>query len=187
MNYQKKQLTVVEASKICGVTRATVWRWIKTGQLDAAKTAGGHYRIYDTVLQTFMDQKKMHSRCRGNQTKKILIVDDDLLVQKFLDRLLSQEKFQLFYASNGFEAGMKINKLKPDLLILDLYMPQVNGFEVCEQIKKDPETSKIKIIAISGFDTKENKEKILEYGADIFYPKPIDSKQLIKGIKHLIK
>ncbi len=82
---------------------------------------------------------------------------------------------------------MKINKLKPDLLILDLYMPQVNGFEVCEQIKKDPETSKIKIIAISGFDTKENKEKILEYGADIFYPKPIDSKQLIKGIKHLIK
>jgi excisionase family DNA binding protein len=187
MNSQSNKLTVVEAAKICGVTRSTVWRWIKIGQLDAAITAGGHHRINETVLKEFMDRKKMYCGYRGELIKKILIVDDDPSIQKYFSRLFSEKEFELFYASDGFEAGMKTIKYKPNLLILDLFMPEMDGFKVCEQIKNEPETSKTKIIAISGYDTKENKNRILKIGADSFCPKPIDSIQMIKEIDRLMK
>ncbi len=187
MNSIENKLTVVEASKICGVTRSTVWRWIKTGQLDAATTAGGHHRINESILKAFMEKKKMYSGHRGKSAKKILVVDDDLLIQKYFSKLFRKVNYHLSYASDGFEAGMKIIKDEPDLLILDLFMPEMDGFKVCEKIRSNPETAKIKIIAISGLNSKENENKILEIGADIFLPKPIDSKELLSKVKLLIQ
>ena len=187
MNSQEKKLTVVEASKICGVTRTTVWRWIKTGELNAALTAGGHHRINESVLAKFMDKKKMLSSRRGNDIKSILIVDDDLSIHKFFNRLFSKREFQLYSASDGFEAGMKTIKYKPNLVILDLFMPKMDGFKVCQQIRKEPETNQTKIIAISGYDTKDNRKKILDLGADAFCAKPIDSKKVLSMIDRLLK
>jgi CheY-like chemotaxis protein len=66
-------------------------------------------------------------------------------------------------------------------------MPKMDGFKVCEQIRSEPEISKTKIIAISGYDTQENKNKILKIGADSFCPKPIDSHQIMKEVNRLMK
>jgi len=187
MKIKEKKLTVVQASEICGVTRTTVWRWIKTGKLESAKTAGGHHRIKESTLLGFMDQNNMHTTNRSEVTNRILIVDDDLKIQKLLNKVLKRDDIELEFASDGFDAGTKLYKFKPDLIILDLFMPKVDGFKVCEQIRNDQETSKIKIIAISGYDTKENREKILRIGADYFLPKPIDHDHLIQTINELFK
>ncbi len=187
MTTSQNIMSVTEASKICGVTRATIWRWIKAGQLQAATTAGGHHRILSSDLQYFMDKKKMPVRFRGRNKKRILIVDDDDSIRKFFSRILDHEDMELAYAADGFDAGIKTIQFEPDLVILDLFMPEMNGFAVCQKIKKNNDTANIKIIAISGYNTKENIDRIYQCGANIFCPKPLNKKTIIKAIDNLLK
>ena len=95
--------------------------------------------------------------------------------------------FEVESASDGFEAGIKIIKFQPHIVILDLYMPKMDGFEVCRQLKKDRDTATIKIIAISGDEDPRNREKILNCGADCFFSKPADINVIISEIHNLIK
>jgi excisionase family DNA binding protein len=187
MTTSQKIMSVTEVSKICGVTRATIWRWIKAGQLKAATTAGGHHRILPSDLQSFMEKKKMPVRFRGRNKKRILIVDDDDSIRKFFSRILDREDMELAYAADGFDAGLKTVQFEPDLVILDLFMPEMNGFAVCQKIKENNDTANIKIIAISGYDTKENVERIFQCGANDFCPKPLNKQTIIKAIDNLIK
>jgi len=75
---------------------------------------------------------------------------------------------------------------KPDLLVLDLIMPGMDGFEVCRRIKKNPRTSHIKVLAITGYDDGENRDRIMKAGADDYLPKPIESERLLEEIKDLL-
>ncbi len=188
MKFDNEIISVTEAAKLCKVTRATIWRWIKSGLLNAGVTAGGHYRITRVDLYNLIKSKEMTSSCRTSIDKhKILIVDDDPSVRKLLDQVLTRKGYDVAYASDGFEAGVKTVKFEPHVVILDLFMPKMDGFEVCQQLKKNSYTSSIKIIGISGDESKENKERILSCGADRFFVKPIDIKVLISEIHHLIK
>jgi excisionase family DNA binding protein len=180
-------LTVNQAAAICGVSRTSVWRWVKSGALKSGATAGGHHRIYRVDLFEFIKQKKMDNRIRGDSDKqRILIVDDDRQIIAFLQGLFTREGYESDYASDGFESGLKVVKFKPHLILLDLFMPKMDGFEVCESLRKDPETVDIKIIAISGLDTIENRQRIIRCGADLFLPKPIDMKILKTEIDCLL-
>ena len=181
MASSKNIISVADASKICGVTRATIWRWIKSGQLQAGTTAGGHHRIMKSDLQCFMDKKKMYVRFRGKNKKRILIVDDDDAIRKLFSRILDREDIELAYASDGFEAGIKTVQFEPDIIILDLFMPEMDGFAVCQRIKDNNDTAGIKIIAILGYYTKENIDRIYKFGVDAFCPKPLNKKKIIKA------
>ena len=129
----------------------------------------------------------MDNRIRGNPDKqRILIVDDDRNVVKLLQKTFTGSKVESDYASDGFEAGLKIMKFRPHIIILDLIMPKMNGFEVCERLKNNPDTADIKIIAISGFDTEENRQRIISCGADIFLAKPLNMKILKQEISHFL-
>ena len=97
--------------------------------------------------------------------EKIMIVDDDPLILDLLTKILSAQKYETEVASSGLEAGAKVVKFEPGLIILNLIMPGMSGFEVCRQIKENPDTSHIKILAITGYDSKENREKIMKAGA----------------------
>lgn len=175
MEHDKVILTVSEAAKRCSVTRATIWRWIKTGRLRSAATAGGHHRIHMDDLQELRQKNDMESRIRTDRVqKRILIVDDDPGVRKILNRALSRDGYDVAWASDGFEAGIKTIKFQPKVIILDLFMPRMDGFEVCRRLKQDKETAHTKVIAMSGFSTEENRQRILECGADLFLAKPID-------------
>jgi len=125
----------------------------------------------------------VHNR---STNKRILIVDDDLQVQKLLTVMFSSKKFETKTASSGFEAGAKVVKFKPDLILLDLFMPEVSGFEVCKQIKKDSETSHIKILALTGYDSKVNRERIMEAGADDYMAKPVEKDVLLRHVEDLL-
>jgi excisionase family DNA binding protein len=174
-------LSVSEAAGRCGVNRASIWRWIKTGRLRAARTAGGHHRILAEDLEAFMARNAMEPRLRHpDRSARILVVDDEPIFQKFMIHLLEGAGYLCETASDGFEAGVKTVTFRPHLIVLDLFMPNMDGFEVCRQIRRNPKTASIRVIAVSGMDTDANRMRILECGADLFLPKPTDT-GLLKG------
>ena len=170
------------------MTRATIWRWVKSGFLNAGVTAGGHYRISREDLHKLIKLKGMTCCSRTEITKhKVLIVDDDPSVRKLLIMAFLKNGFKVDSASDGFEAGIKIVKFQPHIVILDLYMPKLDGFEVCRQLKNNNGTSNIKIVAISGYDDQKNRERILSCGADRFFEKPVDIKVILSEVYNLIR
>ncbi len=180
--------SIPKAAKHCSISRVTLWRWVRTGKLKAFLTPGGQYRIRKEDLELFISGKMGHlPQSEFLKEKKILIVDDDPGVQKVLVRMLSTNGFRAEVASDGFEAGVKIVQFKPDLMVLDLYMPGMDGFEVCKQIKENSKTSHIKILAVTGYDTKENKDRIFEVGADGYLVKPVERKTLLQNIDDLLR
>ncbi len=181
-----ENITISDASNLCSVSRATIWRWIKSGKLQASKTAGGHHRVSERDFLDFMNDQQMHKQFRGDISKKILVVDDDELIRKYFKKLLNSADIALEFAKDGFDAGIKTITFKPQLIILDLFMPKMDGFSVCRQIKTTRETSSIKVLAISGYDSPKNREKIFSSGADAFLAKPIDSQIMLKKIDTLL-
>lgn len=95
--------------------------------------------------------------------------------------------YEIETASNGFKAGLKVMEFMPGLIILDLIIPGMDGFEVCGKIKRSLRTANIKVLAVTGFDTPENRARILEAGADDFLSKPLDNKSLMQKVKSLLK
>ena len=179
--------TIGQAADYCSINRGTLLRYVKSGELKASRTPGGHNRILKKDLDAFILEKEMyplaHNRSSSN---KILIVDDDYQIQHILTKMLSRDGYETEVASDGFEAGSKVTKFKPGLIILDLIMPEMNGFEVCKKIKGDPDTSHIKVLAITGYDTEENKERIMTAGADGYLTKPLEKKTLFQNIENLL-
>lgn len=160
---------------------------VNSGEMNVSRTPGGHYRISKEDLEDFIIKKKMYPLLHNRSSnKRILIVDDDLQVQKLLTVMLSSKQYETETASSGFEAGAKVVKFKPGLIILDLFMPEMSGFEVCKQIKKGPETSHIKILALTGYDNKENREKIMKAGADDYMAKPVMRDVLLRHVEDLL-
>jgi len=185
---KKDVYTIPEAARICSVARTTMWRWVKSGELKASTTLGGKYRISKADLENFILKNDMYPLAyMHSPTDKILIVDDDPSVRKLLTKMLSADKYETAVAPDGFEAGIKVMEFKPDLIILDLFMPGMDGFDVCERMKGNSSTSDIKILAITGYDTKENKDRIVQAGADGYLVKPVGKSKLLKNIEELLK
>ena len=103
-----------------------------------------------------------------------------------ITKILAKDQYEIDEASNGFYAGLKIMRFMPTLIILDLFMPEMDGFEACRQLKAEPETQHIKIIAVLGFGSMENRNKIKELGADLFLEKPIEKQALLQSIKQFL-
>ena len=182
-----EMFTIPKAAKYCSISRGTIWRYVKSGDLKAFLTPGGHHRILKKDLEAFMHEKGMHFPHRTDHGgEKILIVDDDPKAQKFLNKMLYSKSYHIETASDGFEAGTKTVQFKPDLIILDLFMPGIDGFEVCKQIKENSRTSQIKILVLTGYDTQENRDRILQSGADGYLAKPVKKSLLIQNIEKLL-
>ncbi len=118
---------------------------------------------------------------------RFLIVDDDSLVQRQMKKILNGPLIEIETASDGFEAGIKVVSFKPHLVILDLSMPNMDGFEVCKHIKTSPDLKKIKVLIMTSHGTKENKNKIMSLGADAFLTKPAAKEVIINLVEKLLK
>lgn len=100
--------------------------------------------------------------------KKILFIEDEQALQKALGDVLKKEKFKLINALDG-EIGLRLaKKEKPDLIVLDVILPKINGLEVLEELKKDTETQKIPVIILTNNERMEDVDKALAYGATIY-------------------
>lgn len=185
---EKKQIfTVPEAARYCCVDRVTFWRWVKSGNIKAWVTPGGHHRIDREDLEAFVREKGIFSGYpEKNDKKNILIVDDDENIQKALTKSLEAHGFVTEVASDGFNAGLKVMKFEPDLIILDIVMPGMDGFEVCRHVKSNPATTHIKILTLTGYDTEENRKRIMDAGADDILVKPANAEILLARIHNLL-
>ncbi len=177
-------LTTGQIAKYCQVDARTVNRWINQGILKSYSlpiTKFNRVKISD-FIQFLKEQKLPIPEDFKNLGKiRVLIVDDDLTMAKSVRRMLTFDQgdgFDCEIATSGFEAGKFLQKNRPDLAIVDLMMPDINGFQVCKQIKSDPETRHIKIIAISGVIGEKERREVLEAGADSFLQKPFDEETL---------
>ncbi len=120
-------------------------------------------------------------------TARILVVDDVDFNVKLLDAKLKQDYYQVFTASNGVQAVAKAKEIKPDLILMDVMMPEMDGFEATQIIKSDPNLSFIPIIIVTALNAQEDKVRGLEAGADDFLTKPINDKALMTRLKSLVR
>lgn len=120
--------------------------------------------------------------------KKILIVDDDEAMVKAMIRFLRLDgRFDIDYAYDGIHAGEKFIQLQPDLVILDLRMPRINGYQLCRAIKNDALAKDVKVLVVSGVIDHEHPDTISQLKADGILAKPFDNEQLKKKIDELLK
>lgn len=120
-------------------------------------------------------------------TARVLIVDDIDFNVKLLDTKLKQEYYQVYNAFNGKEAVEKAKSLQPDIILMDVMMPGIDGLEATKIIKADPATSHIPIIMVTALHAQEDKVKGLEAGAEDFLTKPIDDHALLTRLKSLVR
>ncbi|MCA9969204.1 MAG: response regulator, partial [Anaerolineales bacterium] len=119
---------------------------------------------------------------------RILVVDDNPLARENLEDLLSMQGHELAFAANGVDALLLTAQFDPDLILLDVMMPQMDGFEVCRRLRAAPETADVPIILLTALDDRASRLQGIEAGADDFISKPFDSVELrarIKGIARL--
>jgi len=173
--------TTFEISQICGVNPTTVQNWVKSKRLKAFQTPGKHRRVRRDDLVEFLRKFDMPipAELENNEAQKIihnvLIADDDTDVRNVIaDALRVGDEINITEARNGIDALLAIGRSKPDMIILDVRMPNMNGYDVCERLKADNDVRKIKIIAISGDHSPEVRERIIAAGADMFFTKPLD-------------
>lgn len=117
---------------------------------------------------------------------KILIVDDEPAILMSLDFLMKKEGYNVFIARDGEEALEIIKKELPELIILDIMMPNVDGYEVCKYVKNHSGLQHIKIVFLSAKTRKSDIEKGFEIGADDYIVKPFSTKELVKRVKQLL-
>ncbi|MDD3567756.1 MAG: response regulator [Bacteroidales bacterium] len=116
----------------------------------------------------------------------ILIVDDSTTNQVLLEAILQEEGYQTITAFSAREAFKVIEKEKPELVLLDLLMPEVSGFDFLKQLKSKPDIANIPVIVVSAVGSQENVELCKRLGAVEFFSKPIDISLLINTVKRMV-
>lgn len=119
-------------------------------------------------------------------SKRILIIEDSEVNRRLMRDVLIYHGFEVIEASNGKEGIELALKQRPDLILLDMQMPVMDGFEVLRVIRDNPDLRGIKIITVTSFAMVGNKERILKAGADDYIAKPIDTRELPKRVKMML-
>lgn len=185
----KRPLRTGEVSRYCNVVYSTVTRWIKAGKLKASRLPGGNYKIQQDDLIDFLNQEKIPVPVKLlHEKKRILVVDDEPeMVQIIEDALTGDtDAFNITRAHDGYGACLKINTFRPDLVILDIKMPDIDGFEVCRRIKINDETKKMKVLVITAYPDSTYIRRIREAGADKLMTKPFDLEELKENVISLL-
>ena len=182
---EQKAFTTFEAAKICHVTHHSIKNWIKQRLIKASRTPGGHYRILEKDLDKFRERFDMFPREKGPSTKRIMVVDDDPDALALMDRILSDEGFELVKVANATEVGLKAVQMTPDLILLDFLMPEINGFEVCAALRANELTRSIPIMAVTCLSKEKDIERIFASGADDYLSKPFKVDTLLAKVREL--
>lgn len=119
--------------------------------------------------------------------REILIVEDNPQTVKLVKFILEKSKYSTISAKDGEEGLQMAREKKPDLIILDLMLPGIDGYQVCEALKADPNTKEIPVIVLTALDTGVDFEKALEKKADWYITKPFEAQHLLKRVDYLIE
>ena len=178
----KTVFTTGEAAKICKVSQQTIIRCFDNGQLKGFRVPGSKFRrIPREALYRFMRDNGIPTDALESGKRKVLLVDDDPEIVELLNRALDDDgRFEVKIAANGFDAGMMVKEYRPDLIVLDVMLPDINGKEVCHRVRADPNLEEVRIICISGMVEDDKIAELKLAGADDFVHKPFDVDMLIE-------
>jgi excisionase family DNA binding protein len=184
----KTVFTTGEAAKICKVSQQTIIRCFDSGQLKGFRVPGSRFRrIPRDVLFKFMKENQIPTDALESGKRKAMIVDDDLdLVELMTDAMLKDGRFEIRTVNNGFDAGMMVKEYHPDVIILDVMLPDINGKEVCQRVRNDPTMDDVKIICISGMVEQNKIQDLYTSGANDFLQKPFDVETLIDKVCKMV-
>ena len=185
----KTVFTTGEAAKICKVSQQTIIRCFDNGSLKGFRVPGSRFRrIPRHELYSFMRDNGIPTDALESGKRKALIVDDDQdLVELLADAFARDGRFDVKTANNGFDAGMLVKEFRPDVVVLDIMLPDINGKEVCQRVRGDNTLEQVKIICISGMVEQDKIADLRAAGADDFMQKPFQVDKLLERAYDLLE
>ena len=118
---------------------------------------------------------------------RVHIADDEPVNQELLEAFLIEKDYELDFANDGAETLAKVESFQPDLILLDVMMPKLSGFEVCEKIKGDPKTANIMVLMVTALSDLGDVERAVNVGCDDYLSKPIHQLELLKRVENMLK
>jgi excisionase family DNA binding protein len=185
----KTVFTTGEAAKICKVSQQTIIRCFDNGQLKGFRVPGSRFRrIPREALYKFMKDNGIPTDALESGKRKVLLVDDDAELVDLMSKVLDEDgRFEVRIASNGFDAGMMVKEYRPDIIVLDVMLPDINGKEVCHRVRADTTLEDVRILCISGMIEEDKIQELRLAGADKFLHKPFDIEELIDEMCALLE
>ena len=185
----KTVFTTGEAAKVCKVSQQTIIRCFDNGQLKGFRVPGSRFRrIPREALYKFMKDNGIPTDALESGKRKVLLVDDDAELVELINKVLEEDgRFEVRIASNGFDAGMMVKEYRPDLIVLDVMLPDINGKEVCHRVRADPTLEDVRILCISGMVEDDKIQELRLAGADFFLHKPFEVEKMIDRMCELLE
>jgi excisionase family DNA binding protein len=180
----KQNYTPNDVGSLLGVHHNTIKNWIKGKQVVAFQTVGGHYRVPRREVVRLIKNRGLPvpDELQGPMGL-VYIVDDDEIIRRAMEDTLTED-YEVYTFSNGFEALMQIGRLKPDLLVLDIFMPGIDGFAMVRKVRQDDKLFNLRIIGMSG--KMVSGEEAKKVGFDEFYEKKEGLKVIIDAVKRYL-
>jgi len=184
----KSVFSTGEVAQICKVSQQTVIRCFDSGRLNGFRVPGSRFRrITREGLIQFMKENGIPLDQLDSGKRRVLVVDDEPAIVDMLVELLERDgRFEVRTASTGFDAGVVAGEFRPDVMVLDYMLPDINGNVVCKTVRLNPNLEHVKIIIVSGVVNRDEIESLLADGAQDFIKKPFEIDQLISKIAELV-
>ena len=136
---------------------------------------------------TFIFMQKNNSNSSSTRTSRILIADDNEPNRELLEVYLADVDCEIATAVDGSDTLEKVASFEPDIILLDIMMPKLSGFEVCQQLKADPVTRQIMVLMVTALGELGDIERAVEAGTDDFLSKPVNKIELVKRVENMLK
>jgi len=175
-----------QVGKLLGADPSSVNRWIDSGKLKAYRTPGGHRRVLFDDLMAFLDDCgiPVPDELKPDHITLLLVDDDQAYIKSLRKSLLRADKsLEITTCTSGYEALIELGAKRPDAVVLDVFMPGMDGVEVCSKIKGNAETQNIMVIATTAHPSPAVEKKVLEAGASAFLAKPFKATAIVEAVR----
>jgi len=187
----KKPLSVGQVADICRVSKKTVLNWIYDGAMKAYTTHGGHYRVWPANIKRFLDESGMDIPFDyiDDRNLHILIIDDEADYAQMLKSAIRSElpAVDVTTTDDGYEGLMLIGEIRPQLVILDIKMPKLDGFQVLELLKARKADHETKVVVVSGYLDDATRAQLSKTVADQILDKLSDINTMVRTIVSLVR
>ena len=185
---QKAVYTTGEAAEICKLSQQTIIRCFDNGHVKGFRVPGSRFRRipHNCLVKFIKDNDIPLDGLTGDKTRVLVVDDDPQIVELFVDVLKDNGRFEVATAATGYDAGVMTEQFKPDIVVLDYMLPDINGNVVCRTIRDNPNLSHIKVLLISGVVNPSEVDELMKAGADEFIKKPFNIQHVVEKMLELV-